>query len=318
MRLREPAAWIALAALALNLVVALVGLATFNGPLVSMGWMWSERVADPTSLLALAVLVGFCVLLERTPHARQLTIISLVVGVIAVLLGLTLALLGIAATAPILAVLAAIVPQAISIIAVGLLIKLLQLQAVPRRLPPGIGLVLPEHLHSGLDQEHADLSPSSPAPPAPDQRLQPSWHPDMAASPAWQPAVVDAAAGAPATGWGEAQLAQWHGPPTATNGSRPDGWMPGDSASHATVPMPDRQALGRPGDPWEAPTVRWHAIPTPTNGSRPDGWMPGDSASHATVPMPEQQASGRPGDPWADQEQRNSQPLALDWGSPQP
>ena len=97
MRLREPAAWVACGALVLNLALALVGLATFEGPLVSLGWMWSERVADPMSLVALAVLVSFCVLRERTPHARPLTLISLIVGVIAVLLGLTLALLGIGA-----------------------------------------------------------------------------------------------------------------------------------------------------------------------------------------------------------------------------
>ena len=177
MRLREPAAWVALGALAFNLMLALVGLATFEGALVSMGWMWSDRVGNPTTLLVLAVLVSFCVLREPTTHARRLTLISFVVGVIAVLLGLTLALLGIGATAPILAVLAAIVPQTISVIAVGLLIKLLQMQAVPRRLPPGIGLVMPEHLRSGADQELADPSPSVPAPPAPDQRLQPAWQP---------------------------------------------------------------------------------------------------------------------------------------------
>ena len=118
MRLREPAAWVAFGALVLNLVLALVWLATFEGPLVSLGWMWSERVANPTSLLCLAVLVSFCVLRDRTPHARELTLISLVVAVIAVLLGLTLAVFGIGATAPLLAVLAAIVPQVLSIIAV--------------------------------------------------------------------------------------------------------------------------------------------------------------------------------------------------------
>jgi hypothetical protein len=179
MRLREPAAWVALGALVLNLVVALVGLATFEGPLVSTGWMWSERVANPMSLLALAVLVGSCLLRERTPHARQLTLVSVIVSVIAVLLGLILALLGIAATAPILAVLAAIVPQTISIIAVGLLIKLLRLQAVPRRLPPGIGLVVPEQLSSDFDQERAD----------------------------------------PAADWGEAPTVRWQHIPTPTNGS---------------------------------------------------------------------------------------------------
>ena len=266
MRLREPAAWVALGALAFNLVLAIVGLATFEGTLVSMGWMWSERVANPTTLLGLAILVSFCVLREPTAHARRLTLISFVVGVIAVLLGLTLALLGIGATAPILAVLAAIVPQTISVIAVGLLIKLLQMQAVPRRLPPGIGLVMPEHLRSGADQGPADPSPSVPAPPAPDQRLQPAWQPDAAAGAAWRTAVDAVAGPGPATGWGE------------------------------------------------APTVRWHSIPAPTNGSRSDGRVLDDSAIHPTVPMPEQQpAPGRLADPSADQEQRNSQPLALDW-----
>ena len=104
-------------------------------------------------------------------HANS-RLISLVVGVIAVLFGLTLALLGIGATAPILAVLAAIVPQVISIIAVGLLIKLLQLQAVPRRLPAGIGLVpsYPEPANG----ERRPTADSLSAPSAAGQQLQPT------------------------------------------------------------------------------------------------------------------------------------------------
>jgi hypothetical protein len=279
MRLREPAAWVALGALVLNLVLALVGLATFEGPLVSMGWMWSERVANPMSLLALAILVSVCVLHERTPHARQLTLVSLVVGVIAVLLGLTLALLGIGATAPILAVLAEIVPQTISIIAVGLLIKLLQMQAVPRRLPPGIGLVVVERLRSDLDQERADLSDSLSAPSRANQRLQPTWHADKAAGVAWRSAVDAAAGGTAAAGETDAPTVRWQHIPTPTNGSGPDDRMPGDPAIQPTVPMPEEQL---------------------------------------TVPMPGQEPLGRPGDPSADQEQWNSRPLALDWsGSPQ-
>jgi hypothetical protein len=248
MRLREPAAWVALGALAFNLVLALVGLATFEGTLVSMGWMWSDRVGNPTTLLVLAVLVSFCVLRVPTTHARRLTLISFVVGMIAVLLGLTLALLGIGATAPILAVLAAIVPQAISIIAVGLLIKLLQMQTVPRRLPPGIGLVMPEHVSSGPDQEPADPSPPVPAPPAPDQRPQPAWHPDAAPGAPWRTAVDAVAGTGPATGWAEAPTVRWHSIPTPTNGSRPDGGVPDDPAIHPTVPMPADQSPGRPRD----------------------------------------------------------------------
>jgi hypothetical protein len=240
--------------------------------------MWSERVANPTSLLCLAVLVSICVLRERTPHARQLTLISLVVAVIAVLLGLTFASLGIGATAPLLAVLAAIVPQAFSIVAVGLLIKLLQLQAVPRRLPPGVGLVpLDPELRNGERRPVTD----SFAPSAAGQRLQPTWHPDPAAGAAWRTAL-DAAAGVPATGWGsEAPTVRWQplSIPTPTNGSGPDGQMPGDPAVQLTVPMPEEQL---------------------------------------TVPMSEEQSAGRAADPGAGQEHWNSQPLALDWSaSPQ-
>jgi hypothetical protein len=270
MRLREPAAWVVLGAVVINLVLALLGVATFEGPLASMGWMWSERVADPISLFALAVLVSLCVLGERTPHARQLTLISLIVSVIAVLLGLTFALLGIGATAPILAVLAAIVPQTISIVGVGLLIKLLRMQAVPRRLPPGIGLVMSDS--EPRNGEPEPVTHSSSAPPAADQRLQPTLHWDTAADAGWRTAV-NAAAGAPATGWRT-----------------------------------------------EPPTVRLSplSVPTPANGSSPDGWLLGDPAVQVTVPLPKEESPGPLEDPGADQEQWNSQPLALDWSrSPQ-
>jgi hypothetical protein len=205
MRLREPAAWVALGVLALNLLLTIVALVTFDGSLANVGWVLSARVANPVPLVVLAVLVSFCVLRERTPHARQLTLTSLVVGVISVLFGLVLTLLGFGATAPIVAVFATIVPQVISVLAVGLLIKLLQLQAVPRRLPPGIGLIPHE-------------PESLPASPVPDQRLQPTWQPDAAAGAAWRTAG-DAAAGAPASGWGtDTSSASWQPIPTQPNG----------------------------------------------------------------------------------------------------
>jgi hypothetical protein len=284
MRLREPAAWVALGSLVINLLLAVVGLATFEGPIGSIGWMWSERVANPMYLLGLAVLVSFCVLGERTSHARPLTIISLIVGVIAVLLGLTLALLGIGAAAPILAVLAAIVPQVISIIAVVLLIKLLRLQAVPRRLPPGIGLVTSDsELGNG---GRGPVTDSSSAASTAGERLQPNWQPDPAAA-AWRTAI-DATGQAPATGWRREPTAAWESAPipTATNGLRPDGpdRIPGDlAAPQSTVPMP--QAL---------------VVPMPDE--------------QLTVPLPHQQPVGRHGDPSAAHgEWNNMQPLALDW-----
>jgi hypothetical protein len=175
-------------------------------------------------------------------------------------------------------VLAAIVPQALSIIAVGLLIKLLQLQAVPRRLPPGVGLVpLDPELRNGERRPMTD----SLAPSAGGQRLQPTWHPDPAAGAVWRTAV-DAPAGVSATGWGsEAPTVRWQpiSIPTPTNGSAPDGRVPGDPAVQLTVPMPEEQL---------------------------------------TVPMSQEQSAGRAADPGADHEHWNSQPLALDWSaSPQ-
>jgi hypothetical protein len=284
MRLREPAAWVALGALVINLVLVIVALATIKGSLAGVGWVLSARVANPLPLLVLTVLVSFCVLLERTPHARQLTIISLSVGASAVLLGLALALLGFGVTAPILAVFAALVPQAISIIAVGLLIKLLQLQAVPRRLPAGIGLV----------PHPSDVLPAAPAPPASDPRLQPTWQPDAAAGAAWTTAG-DAAAGAPAAGWGAASSVGWQPIPTQ--------------------PM-TRQAMPRQPMPPQAPppqAMRPQAVPPQGNAPGLQGRMPEDPTIRSPLPVREQQQPRMPKDPWADQAERNSQPPALDW-----
>ena len=290
-RLREPAAWVALGALVLNLVLAVVALAAFHGSRVDAGWVLSARVANPVPLLVLTVLVSFCVLRERTPHARQLTMISLVVGVIAALLGLVLALLGLGATAPILAVLAAIVPQAISVLAVGMLVKLLQLQAVRRRLPAGIGLI------PRLSQE------LPPAPPS-EQRLQPTWHPDAASGAAWRTAG-DAAAGAPAAGWGTAgSSAGWQPIPTQP--------MPGQ-------PLPPQPMPGQPLPPQPMPpqSMPPQSMPAQPNGPRPQLGMPEDPTIRSTLPVREQPA-GRARDPWADQAQRNSQQPSVDWwGRPQ-
>jgi hypothetical protein len=236
MRLREPAAWVALGALVLNLVLAVVAMATYPGRLADIGLTLSAQAANPVPLIALAVLVSFCVLRERTAHARMLTLLSLIAGVLAVLFGIGLGLLGLAAEpTPVLWALAAIVTQAISIIVVVLLVKLLQLQAVPRRLPAGIGL--------------PPYQESLPAPP-PDQRLQPTWQPDTAAGAAWRTAG-EAAAGAPAAGWGtETTAAAWQPIPTQPNGPMPQGTVSADDP--AIRPKGQRDAQP-PVDWWGRP-----------------------------------------------------------------
>jgi hypothetical protein len=235
MRLREPAVWVALGALVLNLVLAIVAMATYPGRLADIGLTLSAEAANPVPLIALAVLVSFCVLRERTAHARLLTLVSLITGALAVLFGVGLALLGLAAEpTPVLGVLAAIVTQAISIIAVVLLVKLYQLQAVPRRLPAGIGL--------------PPYQESLPA-PLPDQRLQPTWQPDAAAGAAWRTAG-EAAAGAPAAAWGgDATPAAWQPIPTQSSGPRPQG------------DVSDDPALRPNGQPEAQPPLDWWGRP---------------------------------------------------------
>ena len=242
MRLREPAAWVALGALVLNLVLAVVAMATYPGPLADIGLTLSARAANPVPLIALAVLVSFCVLRERTAHARLLTLLSLIAGVLAVLFGLGLALLGLAAEpTPVLWALAAIVTQVISIIVVVLLVKLFQLQAVPRRLPAGSGCPDPYQESSAVP---ATL---------PDQRLQPTWQPDTAAGAVWRTAG-EAAAGAPAAGWGaDANAAAWQPIPTQPNG--PQAWPAQGSVSDDPAIRPKGQRDAQP------PAVDWWGRP---------------------------------------------------------
>jgi hypothetical protein len=235
MRLREPAAWVALSALVLNLVLAVIVMATYPGRLADIGLTLSAQAANPVPLIALAVLVSFCVLRERTAHARVLTLLSLIAGTLAVLFGIGLALFGLAAEpTPVLGAIAAIVMQAISIIVVVLLVKLFQLQAVPRRLPAGIGL--------------PPYQESLPVPP-PDQGLQPTWQPDTAAGAVWRTAG-EAAAGAPAAGWGaDATAAAWQPIPTQPNGPRPQG------------NVSENPAIRPNGQPDAPPPVDWWGRP---------------------------------------------------------
>ena len=207
MRLREPAAWVALGALVLNLLLALRGAGNLRR-LTSERGMGVERSTRKPCALSCPYGLGEP-LRASGPHApcaaahphqprrrnhRRAPWPDI-------------RLVGFGATAPVLAVFAAIVPQAISVIAIGFLIKLVQLQAVPRRLPAGIGLA----------PYPSDALPPPPVTAAPDQRLQPTWHPDTAAGAAWRTAG-DAAAGAPAAGWGADPAVGWQPIPTQPNG----------------------------------------------------------------------------------------------------
>jgi len=241
MRLREPAAWVAFGALVLNLMLAVIAMATYQGQVANVALALSARAANPVPLVVLAVLVSFCVVRERTLHARLLTMLSLIAGGLAVLFGLMLALLALTADPkPVIGVLSTIVLQVTSVIAVVLLIKLLQLQAVPRRLPAGIGL--------------APYVEQLPAPQPAEQRSQPTWQPDAAAGAVWRTAG-EAAAGAPATGWGADSSAAWQPIPT-----QPDGPQPYGPKQQGTTP--DDQAIRSKGQrDVQPPATDWWGRP---------------------------------------------------------
>jgi hypothetical protein len=229
MRLREPAAWVALGALVLNLVLAIVAIAINQGPLANVAVGLSARAANPVPLVVLAVLVTFCVVRERTPHARLLT----------------LALWALAAEPiPVIGVLTAILIQATSVIAVVLLIKLFRLQAVPRRLPAGIGL--------------APYLEQVPVPQPADQRLQPTWQPDTAAGAVWRTAG-EAAAGAPATGWGVDSSTGWQPIPTQPTEPQPNGPQPNGPMPQGAIP--GDQAISKGQRDVQPPEVDWWGRP---------------------------------------------------------
>ena len=182
---REPAAWILVGALVLNLVLNLVNLTVLPQ---SVGVL-AYRIADPLAIIVLAALVAGCVVVDPIPRAGVLTIVSTVTVAVVLLAALAMALLGLGQG-----------PTDLLFNLAGLLIYLVV---------PALGLSLMIKvwlLHQRSAGQPAPappaLPPAAPAlPPPPDPQLQPTWQPDAAAGAVWRTAG-DAASGAPASGWG--------------------------------------------------------------------------------------------------------------------
>jgi hypothetical protein len=193
-------------------------------------------------LIALAVLVSFCVLRERTAHARLLTLLSLIAGCSSCCSALISRITSLAAE-----------PTRFSGRSphrdtgdlhhcgrpAG---QAFQAQAVPRRLPAGI--------------RAAPYQESLPATP-PDQRLQQPG--SETAAGAVLATAGEAAAGAPAAGWGaEANSAAWQPIPTQPNGPQSQGsnWpQPQGNISHDPAIRSKGQRDAQP------PAVDWWGRP---------------------------------------------------------
>jgi hypothetical protein len=224
-RWREPATWVVLVALALNLALGVASLLVFPGPRTAVAWAVAYRVANPAMIIVLAALVATCVLTDRTPHARRLTVSSVIIAGFAVLLAVILAVVGLPSggLTPLLNLLTLVTTLAIPVVGLGLLIKLWQLQ------PAG-------HPTAELSASPAPTAiDAPPASPPPDPQLQPTWHADAAAGAVWRTAG-EAASGAPASGWGTpGPEVGWHPvPPGTGQPPEPTGPTPPERANDTT------------------------------------------------------------------------------------
>ena len=183
-RWREPAAFAALGALAINIGLAGVTLLMGIG-LVEAAPRVSGSGVHALLLIIAAALAASCILVDRTRHAGLIAGLGTVLA--AVTIGWTVAStvttwlrVGYASVADILVLLVGLMPPAL---ALSLLIVLLR--SSPVRTPD-------------TAPELTSAPPALAEPEPPDPLQQPTWAPDLATGAAWRTAG-EAAAGAPAT-----------------------------------------------------------------------------------------------------------------------
>jgi hypothetical protein len=192
-RMREPAAFIVLAVLWLQLLINLVEFFVYgrqlHGSSAMAALVISAQMPQTLTVLLLALLVGSCVLADRTKHARLLVLLALISSVVTILAALTLGILGLVAESMmrVLDLVELLLPIVVGVLVVFALVRLLPMSAAQH------GVELPAV---------AGGSSEDPVPPAlPSPKQEPVWHPDAASGVAWYSAG-DAAVGAPAAGWG--------------------------------------------------------------------------------------------------------------------
>lgn len=238
-KLREPAAVVLLVALALRLLLAVVGLGAAwrdhatGSSLVAASGTAASTALDGLSLVLLAVLVAACVLWRPSPHARQLRAAALVGTALSIVLFLVATAVELSAAGVIAGLWADVVRVVLAVVV------------------PLLSLVVLVRLRQGQRAEDPDVASSAGVTPsvtaeqakpeltaAPDPGSAPVWQPDQASGAAWLTAG-EAAAGAAASRWG-------------TPGDA-GGWQPqGGSASGRpqSEERPDTSPAQPPPDEW--------------------------------------------------------------------
>jgi hypothetical protein len=194
-RMREPAAFIVLAVLWLQLLINLVEFFLYgrqlHGSSAKAALVISAQMPQTITVLLLGLLVASCVLADRTKHARLLVLLALISSVVTILAALTLGVMGLVAesvTKVLDMVELLLLPIVVGVLVIFALVRLLPISATQGARPelPAV----------------SGASPGEAVPPAlPSPEQEPVWQPDAASGVAWYSAG-DAAVGAPAAGWG--------------------------------------------------------------------------------------------------------------------
>jgi hypothetical protein len=194
-RLREPAAFVVLGVLWLQLLIELIEFFVYGtaiyGSSSAAALAISAQVTETVTVVVLGLLVASCVLADRTKRARLLVLLALISSVLMIAAALALAIVGLVARSS---------TKTLS------LLDLLLTLVVPSLVV--IGLVRLWQLQTTAAPDAADL-PAVPAtdraesekPALPSRQQEPVWEADAASGVAWHTAG-DAAVGAPAAGWG--------------------------------------------------------------------------------------------------------------------
>ena len=194
MRLREPAAWILVGVIAVDIVLAVVrfvlALTTGGVSLPAAAQDVALQAMSLTLLMALVALVTACVFDAPVPSARRLVAAAATVVTIGTVLTVVAALLGLPASAGALAVVLEFLGVLLDIV-----LKV-------------VGMVTLWLLHRGMTAGRIDVAGPAPvaggevAPAEPEESLPaPTWRPDAAAGSVWTSAS-EAASGAQPTSYG--------------------------------------------------------------------------------------------------------------------
>lgn len=295
-KFREIAAFVLLGVVAVHVLMGLISLIYYASSSVGYGFTGgaqasSSMFVSPVFVPLLTVVVGTCVLWERTKNARLLTLLSLIVVAGGLLLGFLLGVIGLASGGggrTVIQFFTFLGSVAVVALAAFALYRMLLGQPAP---------VAQQHQQFGYGQLPGGYDPTQGYAPQPGQQVggqpgqqnyppqqpqQPAWQPDQASGASWQTAD-QAASGASASSWGNP------GPNT--------GWDP--------APGAPTSASGGPNE-WQPQHVPQQPY-SPTQPAQPGENV--DDAQHQPSAQ-DPPASDQPGQPGQGQQNR-------DWWGPQ-